>query len=82
MLNTVSNFIKYMLLNYELLFILLITFIFILILVIVVYVVNNIFKYYRSKHILYDGTKNFNETVDYDAQFDKSKRYNYSDYNK
>lgn len=80
MLDIISGFIKYMLLKHELLFIIMLTCIFILVLFIIICIFNAIVRYYTSNHVLYDGTNNFNETVDYDAQFDKSKRYNYLDY--
>lgn len=80
MLDAISDFIKYMLIEHELLFIIMLTCIFILVLFIIICIFNAIVKYYTSKHVLCDGTDNFNETVDYDAQFDKSKRYDYLDY--
>ena len=77
MLDSIVSLINHMYLEHELSLVILLTVLFILFLVIVVRVFNSVTKYHISKHVLHDSTKNFNETVEYDAQFDKSRNYNY-----
>lgn len=75
-----KDFINYVLVNYKFIFLSLLVLAFLVILVVVTKVILFISNKYKSNRVLDDSINSFDETVEYDAQFDKSKKFDYLEY--